>query len=77
MKNLESLTEEKQHYLEEINKYFTHSRLGYIKVPSGWGKTFLAKHLMKQYYEQGKVILFLVSRNNQLLDQTFYSDEKS
>jgi len=76
MIDLEPLTEEKQNYLEEINKYFTHSRLGYIKVPTGWGKTFLAKHLMKQYYEQGKVILFLVSRNNQLLDQTFYIDEK-
>ncbi len=57
--DLDPLTEEKQHYLSEINQYFNHDRLGYIKVPTGWGKTFLAKHLIKQYYEQGKIILFL------------------
>ena len=50
-------------------------RMGYIKVPTGWGKTFLAKHLMRQYYEDGKVILFLVSSNNPLLVQTFFRDE--
>lgn len=72
--NLDPLTEEKQHYLSEINEYLKRNRLGYIRVPTGWGKTFLAKHLMRQYYEQGKIILFLVSRNNQLLNQTFYSD---
>ncbi len=74
--DLAVLTNEKQHLLSEINEYFKHNRLGYIKVPTGWGKTFLAKHLMKQYYEQGKSILFLVSRNNQLLNQTIYSDPK-
>lgn len=73
---LDSLNEEKQHYLETIEGYFKDRdrRFGYIRVPTGWGKTFLAKHLMKQDYEQGKLILFLVSRNNQLLKQTFYLD---
>lgn len=50
--------------------------MGYIKVPTGWGKTFLAKHLMKKYYDDGKFVLFLVSMNNQLLSQTFYDNEK-
>ena len=73
---LEALSEEKRNYLEEINRYLAHNRLGYIKVPTGWGKTFLAKYLMKQYFQQGKVVLFLVSRNNQLLNQTFFVDER-
>ena len=75
--SLDPLTEEKQHYLSEINKYFNKGNsAGYIKVPTGWGKTFLSKHLMNQYYERGEVILFLVSGNNQLLNQTFYTDGK-
>ncbi|RJO62936.1 MAG: DEAD/DEAH box helicase [Dehalococcoidia bacterium] len=75
--SLDPLTEEKQHYLSEINKYFNNGNsAGYIKVPTGWGKTFLSKHLMNQYYERGEVILFLVSGNNQLLNQTFYNDGK-
>jgi len=71
-----ALDPEKQNYLKVITDHFKCNRLGYIKVPTGWGKTFLAKHLMKQYYEQGKVVLFLVSRNNQLLNQTFYIDQQ-
>ena len=70
--DLGSLDEEKGEYLEEIKRYFDTNRMGYIKVATGWGKTFLAKHLMKQCYDQGKLILFLVSGNNQLLNQTFY-----
>lgn len=50
--------------------------MGHIKVPTGWGKTFLAKHFMKKYCWDGKVVLFLVSRNNQLLNQTYYVDER-
>ena len=73
--DVEPLYPEKQDILNKIKKYFTNNRMGYIKVPTGWGKTFLAKHLMKEYYEDGKVILFLVSRNNQLLNQTFYRDD--
>ncbi len=73
---LGSLSDEKVQRLREINQYFSRNRLGYIKVPTGWGKTFLAKHLMRQYYEKGKIILFLVSRNNQLLNQTFYTNSE-
>jgi superfamily II DNA or RNA helicase len=73
--NLEPLYSEKQEVLLKINEYFVNNRMGYIKVPTGWGKTFLAKHLIKKYYEDEKIILFLVSRNNQLLNQTFYRDE--
>ncbi|OIP40815.1 hypothetical protein AUJ95_04090 [Candidatus Desantisbacteria bacterium CG2_30_40_21] len=75
MDRIGSLSEEKQRYLEEINKYFCGNRMGYIKVPTGWGKTFLAKHLMKQYREEGKTVLFLVSRNNQLLAQTSFGND--
>lgn len=50
--------------------------MGYIKVPTGWGKTFLAKHIMKDCCQKGKIVLFLISRNNQLLNQTFYGDER-
>ncbi|MEW6621014.1 MAG: DEAD/DEAH box helicase [bacterium] len=75
MDKIGPLFEEKQNYLEKINSYFCNNRMGYIKVPTGWGKTFLAKHLMKQYVENKKRVLFLVSRNNQLLTQTFYGDD--
>ena len=74
---LPELREEKCRVLDRINQYLNTNKKGYIKVPTGWGKTFLAKHLMKQYYEDGKAILFLVSSNNQLLNQTFYSDSGS
>lgn len=74
--DLPPLYPEKQNILNKINEHFVNNRMGYIKVPTGWGKTFLAKHLIKKYYEAGKVVLFLVSRNNPLLDQTFYADER-
>ncbi len=76
MIDLPPLFPEKQNVLNKINEYFVNNRMGYIKVPTGWGKTFLSKHLMKQYYERGKILLFLVSQNIQLLDQTFYIDEE-
>ena len=72
---LEPLHPEKRVILNIINEYFIDNRMGYIKVPTGWEKTFLAKHIMNKYYENGKIILFLASRNNQLLNQTFYRDE--
>lgn len=73
---LPELYEEKKKILEYIIEYFKNNRMGYIRVPTGWGKTFLSLHLIKHYYEQNKIILFLVSRNNQLLKQTFYNENK-
>lgn len=70
------LSQEQQGVLNRINEYFINNKMGYIKVPTGWGKTFLSLHLMKGFYESRKVILFLVSRNNQLLSQTFYNDKR-
>ncbi len=75
--NLPSLYPEKVDRLAMIKDYLSTHKMGYIKVATGWGKTLLSKHLMKQYYEEGKAVLFLVSRNNALLDQTFYSDLNS
>ncbi|AGG07009.1 MULTISPECIES: DEAD/DEAH box helicase [Dehalococcoides] len=71
---LPKLNEEKKQIISLIIEYLEDNKMGYIKVPTGWGKTFLAKHIMKKYYEQGKVVLFVVSANNQLLDQTFYKN---
>ena len=73
---LPDLYPEKIEVLAQINDHLNTHRMGYIKVPTGWGKTFLAKHLMRQYYDEGKAILFLVSKNNQLLTQTFYHSLK-
>ncbi|MCK4797882.1 MAG: DEAD/DEAH box helicase [Spirochaetes bacterium] len=69
------LSDEKQGICRKIIDYYSTNQMGYIKVPTGWGKTFLAKHLMRKYYEEGKSILFLVSNNNQLLNQTFFNNE--
>jgi len=68
------LSSEKEEVLSKILEHFAHNRVGYIRVPTGWGKTFLAKHLMGGYYDEGKLVLFLVSGNNALLEQTFYLD---
>ena len=73
---LEPLREDKQKILKDILKYFETHQRGYIKVPTGWGKTFLSKHIMKKYYDEGKLVLFLVSKNNPLLSQTFYDRMK-
>ena len=74
---LESLREDKKKIFEDILEYFETHQRGYIKVPTGWGKTFLSKHIMKKYYEEGKLVLFLISKNNPLLSQTYYNREKS
>lgn len=73
--DLQPLYNDKQVILENINEYFVYHNMSYIKVPTGWGKTFLAKHLMKEHYFEGKIVLFVVSRNIQLLNQTYYVDE--
>ena len=73
---LEPLRTDKQKIFQDILEYFeTHAR-GYIKVPTGWGKTFLSKHIMRKYYTEGKLVLFLVSKNNPLLNQTYYDRKK-
>jgi superfamily II DNA or RNA helicase len=74
---LEPLREEKKRIFEDILKYFETHQRGYIKVPTGWGKTFLSKHIMKKYYGEGKLVLFLVSKNNPLLSQTYYDRKKN
>lgn len=73
---LEPLREDKQKIFKDILKYFETHQRGYIKVPTGWGKTFLSKHIMKKYYDEGKLVLFLVSKNNPLLSQTYYDRSK-
>jgi len=74
---LEPLREDKKKIFEDILKYFETHQRGYIKVPTGWGKTFLSKHIMKKYYGDGKLVLFLVSKNNPLLSQTYYDRKKN
>ncbi|MGB9927939.1 MAG: DEAD/DEAH box helicase [Methanosarcina sp.] len=74
---LEPLREDKQKIFEDILNYFENHQTGYIKVPTGWGKTFLSKHIMKKYYDDGKLVLFLVSKNNPLLNQTYYNRQKN
>jgi superfamily II DNA or RNA helicase len=73
---LEPLREDKKKIFEDIAKYLEDNQRGYIKVPTGWGKTFLSKHIMKKYYDEGKLVLFLVSKNNPLLSQTYYDRKK-
>ena len=75
MIELPDLYPEKKEICKKIIEYFKYNRMGYIKVPTGWGKTFLTKHLIKKYYCDGKSVLFLVSRNNPLLNQTFYNNQ--
>ncbi len=74
---LEPLREDKKKIFEDILKYFEKNQRGYIKVPTGWGKTFLSKHIMKKYYDEGRLVLFLVSKNNPLLSQTYYDRKKN
>jgi superfamily II DNA or RNA helicase len=74
---LEPLREDKQKICKDILKYFETHQKGYIKVPTGWGKTFLSKHIMKKYYDEGKLVLFLVSKNNPLLNQTYFDRKKN
>ncbi|AKB72631.1 DEAD/DEAH box helicase [Methanosarcina mazei] len=73
---LEPLREDKKRIFKDILGYFETHQRGYIKVPTGWGKTFLAKHIMKKYYEDGKIVLFLISKNNPLLSQTYYDRKR-
>lgn len=73
---LEPMKEIKKRIVKYLLKYFETNQKGYIKVPTGWGKTFVSKHIMKTYYEEGKIILFLVSKNNPLLNQTYYDGKK-
>lgn len=74
---LEPLKEDKKKIFENILRYLETHQRGYIKVPTGWGKTFLSKHIMKKYYDEGKLVLFLVSKNNPLLSQTYYDRKKN
>jgi superfamily II DNA or RNA helicase len=74
---LEPLRDDKKEIFEDILNYFETHQRGYIKVPTGWGKTFLSKHIMKKYYDDGKLVLFLVSKNNPLLSQTYYDRKKN
>ncbi len=74
---LEPLRDDKKEIFEDILNYFKTHQRGYIKVPTGWGKTFLSKHIMKKYYDDGKLVLFLVSKNNPLLSQTYYDRKKN
>jgi len=74
---LAPLRADKQKIFEALLRYFESRREGYIKVPTGWGKTFLSKHIMREYYREGKFVLFLVSMNNPLLSQTYFDQKKN
>ncbi|MDI6781968.1 MAG: DEAD/DEAH box helicase family protein [bacterium] len=75
--NLNCLNDEQRDIFERILNHLNTKKMGYICVPTGWGKTFLSKHLMNKYYQDGKNILFIISRNNALLNQTYFADNKS
>lgn len=70
MGNSSQLYSPKQKILNKINQFFITNNSGYICVPTGWGKTFLSKHIIQQYINAGQRVLFLVSQNNHLLTQT-------
>jgi superfamily II DNA or RNA helicase len=71
---LPELYPEKKKVLNIIENHLNQKEIGYLDVPTGWGKTFLSKHLIKKYVEEGKRILFVTSRNKYLLLQTYFSD---
>ena len=73
---LPELYEEKKEILIKIISHLNDNKMGYINVPTGWGKTFLSKHLIKEYLEKEKKIIFITSGNKQLLRQTYYLDEQ-
>jgi len=75
--NIPELYEEKKRRLEQIISYYENYRMGYINVPTGWGKTLLSLHLVKNYSNQDKRVLYLVFRNNHLLAQSYYEDQNS
>ncbi|KKM16330.1 hypothetical protein LCGC14_1686930 [marine sediment metagenome] len=72
---LPRLYQEKIEILNQIISHLNNYKIGYINVPTGWGKTFLSKHLINRNLENGKKVLFITSRNKQLLSQTYYRDE--
>lgn len=70
---LPDMNDEKKEVFDKVLDYFENNKIGYIKAPTGWGKTFLARHLIRKFYDEGKVVLFVVSGNNPLLLQTAYN----
>lgn len=64
---------QKQLILNKINQFYQSNQSGYLHVPTGWGKTFLSKHLIQQYLNAGQKVLFVISQNNQLLSQTAFN----
>ncbi len=46
----------KTHVLQELISYFSNNRMGYINVPTGWGKTFLSKHFIRDYIIKKKKV---------------------
>lgn len=75
MIDLPELYDEKIVILNLIISHLNDKKMGYINVPTGWGKTFLAKHLIKDYLTKGKKIILITSGNKQLIRQTYYLDE--
>ncbi len=75
---LPELFPEKKKVLNLVLDHLSEDIIGYIDVPTGYGKTFLSKHLINRYVEKGKRILFITSRNKYLLLQTYFKeiDEK-
>lgn len=74
--SLPKLFPTKQLVLSKINNFYLNNQSGYLCVPTGWGKTFLSKYLIKQYIDNGKTVLFIVSQNNKLLSQTAYHQQQ-
>lgn len=45
---------EKTHVLQELISYFSNNRMGYINVPTGWGKNISFKTFYSRLYNQKK-----------------------
>jgi len=72
---LQFLYPQKQLILNKINQFYISNQSGYLHVPTGWGKTFLSKHLIQQYLNNKMNVLSVVSQNNQLLTQTAFHEK--
>ena len=72
---LPELYPEKQKIYEKILEHLEKDTIGYINVPTGYGKTFISTHIMLKYLKEGKKALFIASKNKALLRQTYFKDE--
>jgi len=69
---LPELYPEKKKILNIILEHLEKKEIGFIDVPTGFGKTFISKHLIRRYVDEGKRVLFVTSRNKYLLLQAYF-----